>query len=207
MFLKHWDAGMLVDSVCVCVCDIMLNHMACATIKQRRSRVVSEKKHTKRREPGSENNSAMIHVHTQRKGEERDIQKKNYTVQSLPPYYSTLVRARSAWLPRPTADTESWRRALLVVPVPVPALAARELIEPNTKGGGEGVHKPDVSLAVRRGAPGAETRFLGAIVLFGVSIPALKEGLSAGARLGSISFASSLTSTAPSLRRNEATVS
>lgn len=75
------------------------------------------------------------------------------------------------------------------------------------KDGGEGVHKPDVSLAVRRGAPGAETRFLGAIVLFGVSIPALKEGLSAGARLGSISFASSLTSTAPSLRRNDATVS
>lgn len=147
----------------------------------------------------------MIHVHTQGKGEERDIQKKN-TVQSLP-YYSTLVRARSAWLPRPTADTESWRRALLVVPVPVPALVAREFIEPKTKDGGEGVHKPDVSLAVRRGAPGAETRFLGAIVLFGVSIPALKEGLSAGARLGSISFASSLTSTAPSLRRRDATVS
>ena len=143
----------------------------------------------------------MIHVHTRR--EERDIQ-KNYTVQSLP-YYSTLVRARSAWLPRITPDTESWRRALLVVPVP--ALVARGFIGPKTKDGGEGVHKPDVSLAVRRGIPGAETRFLGAIVLFGVSIPTLKEGLSAGARLGSISFASSLTSTAPSLRRNDATVS
>lgn len=77
------------------------------------------------------------------------------------------------------------------------------------KGDGEGVHKPDVSLAVRRVEPGAEIRFLGAIVLFGVSIPAaaLKEGLSAGARLGSISFASSLTSTAPSSRRSDATVS
>jgi len=145
----------------------------------------------------------MIHVHTLGQGEERDIQ-KNYTVQSLP-YYSTLVRARSAWLPRTTVDTESWRRALLVVPVP--ALVTRGFIEPKTKDGGEGVHKPDVSLAVRRGAPGAETRFLGAIVLFGVSIPTLKEGLSAGARLGSISFASSLTSTALSLRRNDATVS
>lgn len=58
----------------------------------------------------------------------------------------------------------------------------------------------DVSLAVRR------ARFLGAIELFGVSTP-LRDGLSAGARLGSISRASSRTSTAPSSRRRDATVS
>jgi hypothetical protein len=29
------------------VCDIMLNHMACATIKQRSSHIGSEKEHTK----------------------------------------------------------------------------------------------------------------------------------------------------------------
>ena len=191
------------------VCDMMLNHKACATIKQRSNRVVSEKEHTKRRE----RTRFREHMRddpcaTRKEGEERDIQEK-YAVQykacCKPPSYSTLVRARSAWLPRPTADTESWRRPLLVVPVP--ALVAREFIGPKMKDGGEGVHKPDVSLAVRRGAPGAETRFLGAIVLFGVSIPALNEGFSAGARLGSISFASSLTSTAPSLRRSDATVS
>jgi hypothetical protein len=37
---------MLVDREC----DIMLNHMVCAIIKQRSSRVVSGKEHTKRRE-------------------------------------------------------------------------------------------------------------------------------------------------------------
>ena len=42
----------------------MLNHMMYAIIKQR-SRVVSEKEHTKEgSELGSENKSAMIHVHT-----------------------------------------------------------------------------------------------------------------------------------------------
>jgi len=39
------------------------------------SRVVSEKEHTKEgSELGSENKSAMIHVHTLGQGEERDIQ-------------------------------------------------------------------------------------------------------------------------------------
>src|SRR5580698_7844850 len=125
------------------VCDIMLNHMAYATIKQRSSRVVSEKEDTKRRE------------RTRFREQKRDdpcayaeegrglrYTKKDYTVQSLP-YYSTLVRARNAWLPRNTPDTESWRRALLVVLVPVPVLVARGFIEPKTKDGGEGVHKPD----------------------------------------------------------------
>ena len=86
--------------------------------------------------------------------------------------------------------------------VPAPALVTREINSPVPKGG-EGVPNPEVSLAVRR-ATGA--RFLGAIALFGVSKP-LRDGLSAGARLGSISRASSRTSTAPSSRRSDATAS
>jgi hypothetical protein len=94
---------MLVDRVC----DIMLNHMACATIKQRSSRIGSGKEHTKRRERTRfREQSAMIHVHTRGEGGARYTKKKLYCTK-LAPYYSTLVRARSAWLPRPTADTES----------------------------------------------------------------------------------------------------
>ena len=90
-------------------------------------------------------------------------------------------------------------------PAPAPALVIRALTGPVPKGG-EGVPIPDVSLAVRRAA----VRFLGAIVLFSSGFSGstpLRDGLSAGARLGSISRASSRTSTAPSLRRSDATVS
>lgn len=61
---------MLVDRVC----DIMLNHMVCATMKQRNSRRKSIQK--ERSELGSENKRAMIHVHTRVEREERDIPKK-----------------------------------------------------------------------------------------------------------------------------------
>ena len=87
------------------------------------------------------------------------------------------------------------------VPKPAPALVTRGLLMGPEPSGGDGVPMPDVSLAVRR-----VVRLLGAIELLGVSAP-LREGLRAGARLGSISRASSRTSTAPSLRRRAATVS
>src|SRR5882757_3584474 len=57
----------------------MLNHMACAIIKQRSSRVVSEKEHTKRRERTrfreQKRDDPCAYAG---RGEERDIQKKLY---------------------------------------------------------------------------------------------------------------------------------
>ena len=81
-----------------------------------------------------------------------------------------------------------------------PSASARNapVIDKAHASGGDGVPRPGVSLDVRRCA-----RLLGAIELLGV----LREGLSAGARLDSISRASSRTRTAPSLRRSAGTVS